>query len=222
MPNEARPAAAAELQSTHALLRLGAVALVAIIPAAGGAYAAYEALGIFDAMTRYEGAYGNGHGGLATVAAVFAHVNASVLAAVVLGLALTVFLRFARQRSADPSTAIPATPLTLVAACLGGVPAAIVYYAESGALELLTRAGATSVMEATEKLTTLLRAAEVCGLAVALLGVVAAVLARDTRRRIASSTAPWMLASVLLLGLSIVFIARSFALHEAAAAVTAR
>ena len=220
MPDLASPAAATT-RSNQELLRLGAVGLIAVVPAAAAAYGAYDALGIFDAMTRYEGAYGNGHGGLPTVAAVFAHVNASLLAAVVLGLALTFYVRFARQRSPDPATAIPATPLSLLAACLAGVPAALVYYAESGALATLTHPGSSSIMEATQRLTALLQVALVSGLAVAILGLVAALRARDSRRRIASSAAPWMLTGAFLLGLSIAFVVRSFALHDAAAAAAA-
>ena len=46
--------------------------------------------------------------------------------------------------------------------------------------------------------------------------------ARALEPRIASSAAPWALTGAFLLGLSIAFVVRSFALHEAVAAAAAR
>jgi len=213
------PAGSRTLQATfhHTPVRRAAVSLVAAIPAAGAAYAAGEALATFAAMTRYQGAFGNGHGGLATIAAVFAHVNASVLAAVVLGLALTVYLRFMRQRSPDPASAIPANRLAIVLACLGGVPAAVVYLAEDGVLRAFAAAGATSVTAASEQMTTLFSVAVGLGIAIALLGVLAAAWGWRTGRLAASTATPWMLAGAALLFVALAFAARSFALQDAIA-----
>ncbi len=199
-------------------LRRGAVVLVAAIPAAGAAWAAHQVLGTFDAMTRYQGEVGNGHGGLATVAAVFNRANASVLAALILGAALATFLRLALRRS--PAAAIPATRLSIVAACLAGLPAALVYAAESGVLAAFSPGAVSSVTAATEQLRTLLWAAVACGLGVALLGVVAAIRARKAGAVVAGA-APWLLASVLLLALAGVFASRGFTLDALAKAAVA-
>src|SRR5258705_10568734 len=89
------PSVSAQSSAPTAPLRSVAVGLVAAVPAAGAAYAAYRTLYAFDAMTRYQGDAGNGHGGIATVAAVFNHGNAPVLAALILGAPLSTFLRLA-------------------------------------------------------------------------------------------------------------------------------
>lgn len=187
--------------------------LVTLIPAAGAVYGARTTLAAFEAMARYQGPYGNRHGGTQAVAETLLHANAPLLWAAIVGTALAVGRSLAARR-----VALGPAGLQELLACVAGLPAVLVYLGESAVLNGLSGGPGASVAGATEHLTTLLWCAIALGSTTGLLGVSALGLKRSSPaagERVTSSAALWALAAALMCSVAGAFALRSAHLHAA-------